>query len=242
MARGREPSDAAGFAPVPSAAAGSEAATPTGAAVPAVPDERAGSPQATQTSQAASEEGASPKPGAPLQSPAGKLTIAQARKYMLDLVNRDRASMGLGPVALEDGAAQRAGQAHAEDMAKNGYLGHWGSDGSVPEQRYTEAGGSDMVMENASCFTDEHARKLDHAPLIDPKNIEEAEDMFFHETPPHDGHRKNILKPWHKTVGIGIAQRGGEEKENSKVTGDSWNAHASTFALTWAWTCSGSGS
>ncbi len=30
--------------------------------------------------------------------------------------------------------------------------------------------------------------------------------MFFHETPPHDGHRKNILKPWHKTVGIGIAQ------------------------------------
>ena len=34
----------------------------------------------------------------------------------------------------------------------------------------------------------------------------QAEDMFFHETPPHDGHRKNILKPWHKTVGIGVAQ------------------------------------
>ena len=114
--------------------------------------------------------------------------------------------MGLPPVTLDEGAATRAGQAHADDMATHGYLGHWGTDGSVPEQRFTAAGGTDMVLENASCFTDEHARKLDRAPLIDPKNIEQAEDMFFHETPPHDGHRKNILKPWHKTVGIGIAQ------------------------------------
>ena len=125
---------------------------------------------------------------------------------MLKLVNRDRASMGLPPVALDDGAAQRAGQGHAEDMARNGYLGHWGTDGSVPEQRFTEAGGSDMVMENASCFTDEKHRSLDASPGIDPKNIEQTEDMFFHEKPPHDGHRKNILKPWHKAVGIGVAQ------------------------------------
>lgn len=125
---------------------------------------------------------------------------------MLDLVNRDRASQGLGPVALDDGPAQRAGQAHAEDMAKNGYLGHWGTDGSVPEQRYTEAGGSDMVMENASCFTDEQKRSLDGEPRIDPKQVEQTESMFFHEQPPHDGHRKNILKPFHKRVGIGVAQ------------------------------------
>ncbi|MBV9949142.1 MAG: hypothetical protein JOZ69_20000 [Myxococcales bacterium] len=91
-------------------------------------------------------------------------------------------------------------------MAKNAYLGHWGTDGSVPEQRYTEAGGTDMVLENASCFTDEKSRVLDRAPRIDPRNVELAEDMFFHETPPHDGHRRNILKPWHKRVGIGIAQ------------------------------------
>jgi hypothetical protein len=125
---------------------------------------------------------------------------------MVELINRDRASMGLGPVTLEDGAATRAGQAHAEDMAQHGYLGHWGTDGSVPEQRFTEEGGSDMVLENASCFTDEQQRQLDGAPRIDPKYVEQAEDMFFHEQPPHDGHRKNILKPWHKRVGIGVAQ------------------------------------
>jgi hypothetical protein len=134
------------------------------------------------------------------------LTVAQARRYMVQLINRDRASEGLAPVELDDGPATRAGQAHADDMAKNGYLGHWGSDGSVPEQRFAEAGGADMVLENSSCFTDEKARTLDKSPRIDPRNVEQAEDMFFHETPPHDGHRRNILKPWHKRVGIGIAQ------------------------------------
>jgi uncharacterized protein YkwD len=136
----------------------------------------------------------------------GLLTVAAARAYMVKLINRDRASVGLPPVVLDEGAPTRAGQSHAEDMATRGYLGHWGADGSVPEQRFTEAGGTDMVLENASCYTDEHARKLDAAPRIDPRNIEQAEDMFFHETPPHDGHRKNILKSWHKSVGIGIAQ------------------------------------
>jgi uncharacterized protein YkwD len=158
------------------------------------------------TAQAASENAVASPKSAAATPPAGALTIAQARKYMLDLINRDRASEGLGPVVLEDGPGQRAGQGHAEDMAKNGYLGHWGSDGSVPEQRYTEAGGSDMVMENASCFTDEQKRSLDGAPHIDPKQVEETESMFFHEKPPHDGHRKNILKPFHKRVGIGVAQ------------------------------------
>jgi uncharacterized protein YkwD len=134
------------------------------------------------------------------------MTPAEARRYMVDLINRDRASFKLPPVVLDEGASTRAGQVHAEDMATHGYLGHWGSDGSVPEQRFSDAGGSDMVLENASCFTDERPRKLDANPRIDPKNVEQAEEMFFHETPPHDGHRKNILKPWHKKVGIGVAQ------------------------------------
>ncbi|HEX4446758.1 MAG TPA: CAP domain-containing protein [Polyangiaceae bacterium] len=139
-------------------------------------------------------------------APQGLMTPARARAYMVELINRDRASEGLAPVVLDEGAPTRSGQGHAEDMATHAFLGHWGTDGSVPEQRFTEAGGTDMVLENASCFTDERPRKLDREPRIDPKNVEQAEDMFFHETPPHDGHRRNILKPWHKTVGIGVAQ------------------------------------
>src|ERR1019366_10551465 len=76
-------------------------------------------------------------PPAPASPPKGLLTIAEARAYMVRLINRDRAGAGLSPVSLDDGVATRAGQAHAQDMAVHGYLGHWGTDGSVPEQRYT---------------------------------------------------------------------------------------------------------
>lgn len=135
-----------------------------------------------------------------------RLSVAEARRYMLALINRDRHSMRLDPVELDEGPPTIAGQAHADDMAKNGYLGHWGTDGSVPEQRASEAGGVDMVLENALCFTDVAQRKLDPKPLIEAAAVEKAESMFFNEVPPNDGHRKNILKPFHKRVGIGVAQ------------------------------------
>lgn len=132
---------------------------------------------------------------------------------MVALINRDRKTAGLAPVVLDEGAPTVAGQAHAEDMVRLGYLGHWGSDGSVPEQRHTEAGGADMVLENALCFTDEAKRNVDPQPLIDPAQIEKAESQFFDEVPPNDGHRKNILKAAHTRVGIGVAQSTETAKE-----------------------------
>lgn len=124
---------------------------------------------------------------------------------MLALLNRDRASQGLAPLTLDEGAAQRAGQRHAEDMARHSFLGHWGTDGSTPEQRHTEAGGADMVLENASCVDDLRPRVLEEDPLVDEAAIAHAEHLFFDEVPPNDGHRRNILKPHHTRVGIGIA-------------------------------------
>jgi uncharacterized protein YkwD len=166
-----------------------------------------GTPTASSASSASSAQSATRKQAVPtVLRPTKRLTLAEARRYMVALVNRDRATQGLGPVELDDGAPTAAGQAHAEDMAHLGYLGHWGSDGSVPEQRHTEAGGEDMVLENALCFTDEAKRTLDPNATIDPVQVERSESMFFDEVPPNDGHRKNILKPAHTKVGIGVAQ------------------------------------
>jgi len=131
--------------------------------------------------------------------------MKDARLRMLALLNRDRATQGLAPLVLDEGPAQRSAQRHAEDMARNSFLGHIGSDGSVPEQRHTEAGGVDMVLENASCVEDLKKRELEADPLVDEADIAHAEHLFFDEVPPHDGHRKNILKPHHTRVGIGIA-------------------------------------
>jgi len=143
--------------------------------------------------------------GPPLVAPTHAMSLRDARRYMVQLVNRDRATEGLPPVDLDEGPAQTAGQSHAEDMARLGFLGHWGSDGSVPEQRVTEAGGADVDFENAFCVTDEKKRELDPRATFDATDIERAESMFFHETPPNDGHRKTILGKFRKRVGIGIA-------------------------------------
>jgi uncharacterized protein YkwD len=177
------------------------ACTPKGTPAPLGP------PQAPGEGATGPSSSPAPAPSADAGLPPGTmLTPEQARKHMLELINRDRVSAGLSPVALEQGAAARAGQSHAEDMAAHGYTGHWGTDGSVPEQRYTEAGGTDMVLENASCFVDERSRVIDPAPRIDAKYVEEIERMFIGEKPPNDGHRRNILTARHTKVGVGIAQ------------------------------------
>jgi uncharacterized protein YkwD len=140
-----------------------------------------------------------------LAAPKGLLNLEQARKYVLAMVNRDRAAYGLAPVALDE-AATRAGQRHAEDMARAGYTAHWGTDGSVPEQRYSEAGGTDFVQENAGCLADGKARSLEAVPRFEAQQLERVEHAFMDEKPPHDGHRKNILKASHSALGLGIAK------------------------------------
>lgn len=169
----------------------------------------------TKPSAPAAASASAPGPATPVASsgppassppPSHPLTIPEARRYMLALINRDRASQNLPPVDLDEGPPTKAAQAHAEDMAHLGYLGHWGSDGSVPEQRHTEAGGVHMVLENAVGFIDETKRTLDPNARIDPRQIEKAQASMFDELPPNDGHRQNILRPLHNKVGIGIAQ------------------------------------
>lgn len=144
------------------------------------------------------------------QDPSGPLDREQANRYILELVNRDRATEGLPPVAWDETAA-RAGQRHVEDMVRHGFTAHWGTDGSVPEQRYTEAGGTHMVQENAGCFADGKERELDPDPRFDPQAIAKVQAAFFDEVPPKDGHRRNILKSWHTHVGVGLAMAKGSK-------------------------------
>jgi uncharacterized protein YkwD len=146
-----------------------------------------------------------PASGAPVPRPAGPLDREAAREYVLELVNRDRGGLGLTAVERDE-VAEGAAQRHVDDMARQGFTAHWGSDGSVPEQRYTEAGGEHFVMENAMCFFDQTQRELDPQPLFEPAELEKIELAFMSEKPPNDGHRKNIIKPVHNRLGIGLAK------------------------------------
>lgn len=127
---------------------------------------------------------------------------------MLELVNWDRRGEGLAEVELEE-VATRAAQRHAEDMVAHGYRAHWGSDGSVPEQRYTEEGGEHLVHENVTCFIDGKERVIDPNPTFLVEELEAAERTYMEEKPPNDGHRKNILIPTHNRLGVGLAKAKG---------------------------------
>lgn len=137
--------------------------------------------------------------------PAGPLKLPEAREYVLALVNRDRAENGLKSVERDE-TCERAGQRHVEDMTRHGFTAHWGTDGSVPEQRYTEAGGVHFSQENAACFFDGQIRKLDLDPVFEPALLEKIESAFMAELPPHDGHKKNILRAVHNRLGVGLAK------------------------------------
>jgi uncharacterized protein YkwD len=140
--------------------------------------------------------------------PEQLLTPAEAGRYVLKLVNRDRKQHGLPPVTWDETAA-KAGKVHADDMAAHGYTAHLGTDGSVPEQRYTDAGGAGMVMENAGCLADGKDRELDRSPRYSPAALERIEHAFMDEQAPNDGHRRNILTPWHTSLGVGLSQTQG---------------------------------
>lgn len=136
--------------------------------------------------------------------PSAPIDLEAARQYVVALVNRDRGEHGLEPVTLDE-QATRAAQRHVEDMARNGFTAHWGTDGSVPEERYTQAGGVHLVQENAACFSDGVARTLEPNPLFFASDLEPIQAAIMNEVPPGDGHRRNILQPSHTGVGIGLA-------------------------------------
>jgi hypothetical protein len=113
-----------------------------------------------------------------------------------------------------DDTATKAGQLHSDEMAINGYLSHWTMDGRKPDQRYTEVGGKDAVMENAFVSLEgtayEEAGQANKLPLHPSQvfhryELDKIESLFFNEKPPNDGHRQNIINPMHTHVGLGLS-------------------------------------
>ena len=115
---------------------------------------------------------------------------------MLDLLNADRAAAssqretnGRAHPLLWDARLAAAARAHSEDMARNGYFSHQGSDGSMPSTRVSRAGVQWRgTAENIAKTSD----------------VFEAESLFMNEPKFQHNHRGNILNPSYTHVGIGI--------------------------------------
>lgn len=129
--------------------------------------------------------------------------IPLARAQLLRMVNTERARAGLNRLALDDLACKVAND-HAQDMAAGQFLSHWGSDGRKPYHRYSFAGGTDAVQENAS--SGDGLESVTSNVVM--KTLHDMHQSMFDEKPPNNGHRLTILFPQHTHVGFGIALRG----------------------------------
>lgn len=139
--------------------------------------------------------------------PGGKASaaeIAEVERKVVALINQDRTQAGL-PAVVWDETAATAARAHVLEEANVGYISHWGLNGMKPQERYTLAGGRDAVEENesVSLWLEGGFRGISKDNLY--TLVSEHEKAMVNETPPDDGHRKNILDPHHTGVGIAIA-------------------------------------
>ena len=123
---------------------------------------------------------------------------AQAPNVAVDLlarINHERVARGLAPYAL-NAQLTAAAQAHAEDVARagrydqNGLAGHIGSDGSTVFDRVARVGygaysWGRRLGENWAWYHD----------------VASAMVMWMGDAP----HRDNILNPFYREIGIGVA-------------------------------------
>jgi uncharacterized protein YkwD len=129
--------------------------------------------------------------------------LPAARELLLKMVNQERTVAGLKKLELDELACKVASE-HAADMASRSFLSHWGSDGRKPYHRYSFAGGTAAVQENASSADDIQSVSFTGVLQV----LHDMHQSMIDEVAPHDGHRKTILFPQHTHVGFGMALQG----------------------------------
>lgn len=126
--------------------------------------------------------------------------LTPVRQRLLAMVNRERREHRLSQLELDNFASTVAVD-HARDMVEGLFLSHWGRDGEKPYHRYSFAGGSDAIQENAASYDDVSTLTLDEIE----ESAAQLHKAMIDEKPPNDGHRQTILYPYHTHVGFGIA-------------------------------------
>ena len=146
-----------------------------------------------------------PTPTAPAQVIASESDVAphlrhlEYKQYMLELINEERTRAGLGTVVLGE---NDAAQLHAEATLEHCFSSHWGVDGLKPYMRYSLAGGYQSNAENGSgsgyCIVGSDG-------YMALGNIEWEVREAMEGWMGSPGHRRNILRPWHRKINIGLA-------------------------------------
>ena len=127
------------------------------------------------------------------------------RQDLLERINQDRLKLALPPVAL-DLPLSRFADAHCERQIAEGTIGHFTLDGIPPYARYSQAGATAGVAENAVAWSAPYV--FTQPAILDVAR--RSHEAMIAETPPRDSHRRAILDPWATHVAIGSAWHRGE--------------------------------
>jgi len=119
----------------------------------------------------------------------GELTVDEAsERWMLELVNQERAKVG-SPALVVDVKIREVARSHSRDMFVRGYFSHINPEGQSGADRLEAAGIAFSVA----------AENLAYAP-----DVPVAHQGLMES----EGHRRNILDPKFRRVGIGIIDSG----------------------------------
>ena len=137
-------------------------------------------------------------------------SIQELKQYALELINKDRADHGIGPVVMGDNIAA---QIHAEESVEFTTDGHWYVSGEKPYMVYSRTGGRSYIAENSASggWTLEEQRDCKSSSrgclVRDPKKLIEMQQytMMYDDAHADWGHRDQILNPKHTKVNIGVA-------------------------------------
>ena len=135
--------------------------------------------------------------------------IGSLENYTLSLINKDRSEYGLSNVTI---APTPSGQQHANNMLQYSYFSHWDIYGIKPYMRYTILGGNGSMQENVA-YTKSGVKACIGSLCTSYGNINvtaalaqmEYNMMYNDSVCCNNGHRDNILNPYHNEVSIGIA-------------------------------------
>ncbi|MCL5108730.1 MAG: CAP domain-containing protein [Chloroflexi bacterium] len=138
-----------------------------------------------------------PQPPPPSPSPVTSQGFSVvAEQTALALVNQERQSRGLAPVAMSE-ALRQVARAHAADMAKRNYFAHNTPEDLSPFDRMRRAGIDFFTAGEIMGFS---------AGIADPVQAMRSQHQgMMAEQPPNDGHVRTILNPAFGHAGVGVA-------------------------------------
>jgi len=129
-------------------------------------------------------------------------------------INAERTKMKL-PALAWDGALARIGTAHSRDMAKRGYVGHQSPEGNGFPFRYRRAGYSCGIREGRTIHKGAEnialgslyasVTTVNGVKHYDWNSAEALARRAVEGWMNSPGHRKNILTPYWRREGIGVA-------------------------------------